>query len=553
MDKTQKSRKKRITAYFAFVIVFFIAEILHGVGKIQTLSGEITKFLSAMILITLAVIWAVSVRYRTVQKSLREQLFFIALLIVFWMIIRLIKYSIVGNNEPQTAILWYLYYVPQCLIPPTMFLAALSIDRKNNKPLNPLWYLIYVPAVVIVLLILTNNLHYLAFSFTGEGYSEYRHEAVYYVAAAWILAVTAGSVTILFVKCSVSACRKRIWIPASCLILGITAIMVCFFTDSAFFKQPELISFTCIFTLESCIGIGIIPSNENYADYFRITELSTIISDDKNRVTYSSQKAPSVSAEQLRSALDGTVYLDEDTRFCSKKIHGGHVFWTENVGEINDINEKLQEVTERLSEENDLIVAENDLKEQKTKIGEQNRLYDKIYETVRPELKKTIDIVNSLDVDSPSFVGDMRRACVSATYIKRRSNLVMISENVEAVSADELAYSVKESVDYLTLCGIECTLVTTGSGEIPCAVAETMYDFFEYCIGFAMPSAEACIVRLAVNENGGYIRIVCDGSSGTIDDGWKKKEIGALHGTITVTKSENTTYSTFAFSKGGDL
>ena len=40
MDKTQKSRKKRITAYFAFVIVFFIAEILQGVGKTVRFQGD---------------------------------------------------------------------------------------------------------------------------------------------------------------------------------------------------------------------------------------------------------------------------------------------------------------------------------------------------------------------------------------------------------------------------------------------------------------------------------------------------------------------------------
>lgn len=50
----------------------------------------------------------------------------------------------------------------------------------------------------------------------------------------------------LILKCGISACRRKTWIPVTVFIVCVAVSTVCFLTDTPAFKIPELLCFTCI-------------------------------------------------------------------------------------------------------------------------------------------------------------------------------------------------------------------------------------------------------------------------------------------------------------------
>lgn len=98
--------------------------------------------------------------------------------------------------------------------------------------------------------------------------------------------------------------------------------------------------------------------------------------------------------------------------------------------------------------------------------------------------------------------------CVLAAYIKRRSNLVMLAEKNDSVDVGELSLALKESLDYLSLTGADCSFDCGFSGKIDGKAAGVLYDFFEFCIAGSDDLPTAVLVRL--RKSGGNIVILIE-------------------------------------------
>ncbi len=396
----------------------------------------------------------------------------------------MIKYDLTESIDTLNRYMWYSYYVPQMIIPPTLLLATLSIENEKDKSLSKTWYLIYIPALILLLLIYTNDLHQLVFKLNFEGGKlTYRHQIVFYLALAWEIIITIISLINMIFKCRVSACKKKAWIPISTFLICATLSTLFFIINISSFKIPELLCFTCVMTIESSIRIGLIPSNNNYQKYFYHSKYSAFITDEAFNIKYKSKEAISINKELLQIASKSPIMLNENIRLLAEKIHGGYVFRCEDISSINKINDKLEETNERILEENDLIEAENEIKEQKSKLDEQIKIYTKIDKYTSNELKYLDELLSSIDINnSEDYKKKMQFACVLVAYIKRRSNIIMLEFKNSYIDGEELVLSIRESLDYLYLMGIECSLDFNINGEISVKSVGYIYDFFEKCV-----------------------------------------------------------------------
>ena len=124
------------------------------------------SFLANAIFLLLIFLWGKSIRQRIIQKGIRRKLVIIAMLLFFWLFIRFIKYNIFARKDTISRYLWYRYYIPQCLVPPLSLIARMELTRKKKENLSKLIYLILLPAIVLILLILTNDFHHQHFQQT---------------------------------------------------------------------------------------------------------------------------------------------------------------------------------------------------------------------------------------------------------------------------------------------------------------------------------------------------------------------------------------------------
>ena len=544
--------KKRISGYSICLFFFFLAGFFQMIDDLLPDFWHVLfSLLAHVILLSLVIFWGVSIIHRIIRKDLRLYLLIIAIFILFFLVVRMIKYGLTRNDDILNRYLWYSYYVSQCLIPPTLLLASLSIETKDGKPLKKTWFLIFIPAIILLSLIYTNDLHQLAFIFEySENDFSYKHGIVFYLAIIWEILITIISIIIMIIKCQVSACRKKIWIPIFTFLGCVFISTICFLVNISSFKIPELLCFSCILIIESCIDIGLIPSNINYEKYFYHSMCSAFITDENLQVIYRSKSSLPLDKEQLKAAIISPIMVNKNTRFYGTKIHGGYTFRSEDLSLINEINIGLQEAKQQIKEENDIIEAENEMKKQSAKIDEQKKLYAKVETYTKDEINKLNNLLLLKTINEEDFINKMRFACVLAAYIKRRSNLILLSKKDQLMDVDELALSINESISYLSLTNIECFLDFNLKGKINSDLLGTIYDFFEMCVVIDPYLQASFLVHLFQKEKNIIIRIESD-----IEKNYlpliTNKLIKKFSSNVAIHRDEITTYfSLFLPSKG---
>lgn len=545
--------KKKDLLYVAVAAFFFLtACVLQTVDDyISDLSVKKTiALLTQYIFFGLLAYWTASVISRISDKSICSGIIVAIALMGAILFVRLLKYH-VFYEETATRYLWYSYYIPQCIAPVVLLLTILGMGRKDGKPLAKGWYLLFLPAAALILLVFTNDLHEQVFSFAeGLEYSNkiYKWEWGYHLILSWMVGLYLSIGVLLYVKCRISWCRKKAWIP---LVLFVTCFILCVLRevfDPSFIRMPEAVVFSVVIVFESLIRIGFIPSNVNHEGLFYLADISASIADKNLNVVLSSKNAPEITREQATLAANGTkTQLSEDLVLRAKAIRGGEVFWTEDYSVINKINESLAEINETLAEESDLIAAENKLKEQRSKIEEQNNLYKGIFAVFRPHLKK-IKKCFAKAISEEEKEEALRLAVVYGVYLKRRSNFAMLAKNGQ-VQLSELLYAIRESTDALSFYGAAASVIFEGDGTALIGQVTFLYEFFEDCIESALPDLSACLVRLSVNNGLLHCRIALDNARESIPENWRSRECEKLGASVRLQLQDETLYATLSFGE----
>ena len=551
MENVSRAKKNLIMLAIIIPLLYLAAGILQIFdSRMNNFFNTAFNLLSGFILISLGIIWCIAVWNRIVQKNMRNGLIVIAGLFIFWMIIRLIKYRITLGNDEVSRFLWYCQYIPQCLAPLVVLLSVVHIGQKDVKTYNKLLYLLYIPATIILLLILTNDYHQQAFIF-NEGFKdslrEYKHGWVYYVTIVWALSLSIASIVVLFLRCRVAKNRKKIFIPFSILIVGTISCVICFFVSDVMFKIPELIGITFVAVFESCIQIGFIPSNNDYERFFYSSSISAFIVDRNGKAVYVSKNAPQLPEGVLKCESD-EYDIDKNHRLNNAVIKGGKVFWVDELSGINALNDELMEINARLSEHNELTEAENCLKEQMHSTLLRAKLYDTVTAKVQTQLDEIKHLLKKAEKDKDGFNFVMSEACVNLAYVKRCSNLALMGEYSEKTRIEELSYSIREIMEYMSLMGIKCSYVENGSNETEHKKIQLAFDFFFDCIKSRLSDLSECMAVLKCENKNLSLRILTDVEIAV--DEKIIKEVTDYNGNIASEKDDGTVYTTLNFEEG---
>ena len=465
--------------------------------------------LTNLIYIGLAMAWGFSISRRSLPRNDRRWLLLGCTMAVLWLFLRAVKYRFF-SDDTITRHLWYLYYVPQILAPLFSLFAALQLGRREGTAFSRRWYLLFIPAALLFGSILTNDLHQMAFrSVPGAATLEadYTHGWMYYLAMTWLVGLLLATGIIVYRKCHVSESRRYAWVPLCAFLSGIVLCALSFANTYTFHKMPECFCLTFAAFWESCLQVGLMPTNGYYRYFFSESTVAAQIVDGHGCPVYRAKNAPDLTAGQLDAAAREAILLNADTRLQSAPVQDGRVYWVEDISKINRIQGQLAEINARLSEENELIQAENELKRQRAQIEEKNRLMDEMIALVQPQL---LQINRLLEKES---VQNLKQVCLLGAYLKRRVNLALICDQKTVVPVDELAHCIQESLTYLTQYGAVCALHQEGKGSVSSRDVQTAYDFFEDCLEAALPSLSALMVRVECSERFS-IRLMMEDAAG---------------------------------------
>ena len=524
------------------MIIFFALFLAGIVTCILPVSVTKLHHLPAFSYITLILIWAVSIRRRIVDDEIRRRILTACFFMVFLFFLRMCKFSYFPDDVYVNEYLWYAYTIPLTTIPMCFFLAALYVEPVRDKKLIVITErLLIIADVVISAVAMTNGYHSFVYRIMVHPDKEYTHEWFYWLIIAFRLALSVGVLIVVTRKCSLSAAKKKWYLPVICLAVGCTLLTWYLINGGTpkimghkLYQLQEAVCIPFILAFESIIQIGMIPANSGYRELFDHSGINARIYDEKDR--------PVIVSGSSREEV-----YDEEHRLQKEPISGGYVTWVDDLSHINSLNREIAEVTEELGDENELIRKENEIRSERISFEERNRLYNKIASAVRTRAVRSDSLLTQAlhnDPGDDGLKGQIVYASVLGAYIKRMGNLMLLIDGVPAVSSAELASSIRESFEYLKLNGCRCFLNENAECLLGSQAVLLAYELFEDAIEDVWLRLHAVSVNLDA-EDDFVMTLSMDAAAEVISPAWKDKELKAADCRLSVKYEDETYYIRF--------
>ena len=406
---------------------------------------------------------------------------------ILYIIIRILKYRMFRGGGAVHRMTMNLYAIPTVMIPLMGFYAAASLGHAQNEKMKLWQKLLLILAAMMIILALTNDLHGLYYTYPA-GWERWDDVLVMgpvrVLSLIWMTALFVAEIFLIARYVSVRENKQYVFVPVAFLLFAVL-FFVWYYTgpyifDRHIFQQQEAIDFLVVAMWESCFQIGLLATNKNHAGLFRKSSVGAMLTDINGIAAYKTERFKNVTAEELALTEQGSVMMTDGLRLRRREIHGGYVYWQDDLSAVLSAEEDLRDAASLLTEEVTVLNAENEAKEAKTKIDEQNRLYDKMSDTLRPQLEKIQSLLPKIrETDDNKLLAYVS---VLGTYIKRRSNLMLIADKQNEIDADELYFAISESLEYLRLMGVYSNVNSALQGKADHNSITVLYDYFEQII-----------------------------------------------------------------------
>lgn len=227
------------------------------------------------------------------------------------------------------------------------------------------------------------------------------------------------------------------------------------------------------------------------------------LTDEDHNIIIKTKNGAAPSKELIRKAKDVPVYLsDGTTRLQSREVDGGCFYWCEDNSELIRLNGELKDTGDYLLEEHAVLNEAARLEDAHRRATEQNKLFDGISEYLQPQLNKLEEILANLPEDEEGFCREMKYAGVLGAFVKRCSNLLLLSATDSKTDSFELYLCINESLVYLRLLDVSCCADIQQGIELPVSWQLLMYGLFESVVESVLPLLSAVFVTFKRDENG---------------------------------------------------
>ena len=501
-----KATKISLLCALAALGLIVLAMLLRYASR-HILHDPIVNHLRSGIYVFLFSAWCYTLWLRIVQVQVRRYLLAISALMVLWILLRSIKFSI-GNTDAERR-LWYFYYFPMLFIPMLSVFVSQSLGKDEAFRLPRWTKLLYIPTLLLLLLVLTNDLHRQVFSFPSGVLSdgEYRYEKGYYFVLGWEALCAAFSLVLMVRSCRIPHSRRIRWLPLVPFALSLAYAYA--YVKKVYWvwvlagdmTVSQCLIFASIF--ECCIQCGLIQSNLGYDELFEATGLPVQITDHALCTKYASiaMQKPLPQSE-LRHMQQDTVQLDDDTLLKRHRLRSGWVFWKEDISALNQIRKELELTRDELRDTGDVLAAENAQRARWLKLTEENRLYDMMEAQTARQIAMLRDLLAELQrtEDSDRAIRLLGQIIIIGTYIKRRSNLIFVGVQRGAISVQELRLCLNESSENISVYGADCKTIVKGEGQLTVEQATQIYDLFEAVVEMGLESLRALLTSIEVGK-----------------------------------------------------
>lgn len=493
------------------MLAVFAAYIFRLIGR-GCFYPTLFSYLRSFIYIGMFAAWGLSVRQRIVQKQVRRYLTGVSLLLILWFTLRSAKYFIFWQPN-VIRYLWYLYYLPMLFIPTLALLIAMSLGKPDEYKLPKSVLLLFAVSGALLILVLTNDLHQLVFSFSKNAdiWSDesYGYGVCYFAVIGWQVLCAAAALVVMLFKCRLKN-RKLRFLPVIPLIVSLNYLVLNYigipWQKELFGDVTAFQSLMYMLCFEACIACGYIHSNSRYADLFASSVgTSAQITDMSFNVRYAAMDTKSISRKKMMHAIQSPVTLADGLNLHTMPIGGGYAVWTEDVSALLEARENFEGLSEELAERNEILRYEYKREARRRRVEEQNRLYDLLRCTTQAQINRISTLTKEyqkINKTEPTRAKTLlAEIAVLCSYIKRRKHLTLLADRDCSVAIAELVGAFTESLQALKLLNVRTTFFADSRlSVLPGKSAAEIFDFYEQVIESDLENISSIQVSLAYVE-----------------------------------------------------
>ena len=449
------------------------------------IGGPAVNHIRTALYLLLFALWGFSLDRRIIQRQTLHCLRLTAALMLLWLILRTLKYSVVTDLTAGRYI-WYLYYLPMLFLPLLWAYIALSMGKSEDYCLSQRSSILSIVPAVLFLLVITNDLHQQVFAFKSgvpglPVSGTYSYRPLYFICLGWMVGCMAFSLVCLFRKIRIpSGERKRItpFVLGCAMLLygilylsGIPAVRWWFGDMNVMF----CLLYAAIY--ESCIRCRMIPSNTGYVELFEATTLAACIADRSGRIVLRSCAA----GEDMTCPQEGRRIVRPDGMcISSAPISGGYAVWQDNVRQLAELRTRLNankvEMECNKKKLQDAYLVQRSLHE----LTEKNRIYNELEAKHSRQTAQMRQMLARCEKSEPAERRRLlKKVLLLGTYIKRSANLYFLSSEYQWLPQQELRLTVDEAVRTLTACGTECGVIYRTTGPMRTSEVVRLFELLE--------------------------------------------------------------------------
>ena len=449
------------------------------------IGGPAVNHIRTALYLLLFALWGFSLDRRIIQRQTLHCLRLTAALMLLWLILRTLKYSVVTDLTAGRYI-WYLYYLPMLFLPLLWVYVALSMGKSEDYRLSREIGMLSIIPAVLFLLVITNDLHQQIFAFKSgvpglPVSGTYSYRPLYFICLGWMVVCMAFSLVCLFRKSRIpSGEGKRItpFVLGCAMLLygilylsGIPAVRWWFGDMNVMF----CLLYAAIY--ESCIRCRMIPSNTGYVELFEASTLAACIADRSGRIVLRSRAA----GKDMTCPQEGQRIVRPDgMRISSAPISGGYAVWQDNVRQLAELRTRLnankEEMERNKKKLKDAYLVQKSLHE----LTEKNRIYNELEAKHSRQTAQMRQMLARCESAGPAERRSLlKKVLLLGTYIKRSANLYFLSSEYRWLPQQELRLTVDEAVRALTACGTECGVIYRTTEPMRASEVVRLFDLLE--------------------------------------------------------------------------
>ena len=455
------------------VLLAIVFALVFGKTDASETNQKADVLIYCLVAILLAVVMFNSI-IKIIDKKTKIYFIISFCLFAFWLGIKIFdKVSDFNDGNDYT---WYLLYIPLLFIPTMWFITNNQIYIKNKTYKKVMAIISISISLLLFLLVLTNNFHQLVFIFpdyvTGNHVGDYKYNIGYFVIYAFIFVEILTTIVMFYVFSLKKTTIKQKILP-SIVILLVFVYSILYMATDIFI--PYLFDMTLVYTILGTILVyvslkcGLVKNSGAYFEFFETCNVPLAIVNEKQYIEYQ-------NAQYEKQKTNGNMLLQK------QKLNSGTLLVLDDVEKLKSLQKELKTENEKLEYINKILENKKEVLQKEKQIKQHALLLDKVEKQIKNKKNVFEELLNNL----PETITTENKKQTKETldeiksivgYLKRKTSLILLSEQKQKITKDELKLLFNESFNDLKWLNINAGI---GLDEcfIPVSIAGKFYDIY---------------------------------------------------------------------------